>query len=115
MKVQLPTLSSAPPVSACPLVQPRASTAPTPITVPPAKAIARRDDAVTPRPRVTTHQVVPVFREERGLSPFLAWRPASIAEAKPPIATPTISISSHSCHGPPSRERYRSKYGFARA
>ena len=32
MNSQLPTLSSAPPVSAWPLVQPRASTAPTPMT-----------------------------------------------------------------------------------
>ena len=37
-----PTLSSAPPVSACPLVHPRASTAPTPISAPPATAAPSR-------------------------------------------------------------------------
>jgi putative tricarboxylic transport membrane protein len=38
MNNQLPALSSAPPVSACPLVQPRARTAPNAITPPPANA-----------------------------------------------------------------------------
>ena len=38
MNSQLPTLRSAPPVSACPLVHPRASTAPSPITLPPVNA-----------------------------------------------------------------------------
>src|SRR5207249_965238 len=46
MNNQLPTLSNAPPVSASPLVQPRASTAPMPITAPPPNAYMSR----TPRP-----------------------------------------------------------------
>ena len=42
MKAQLPTVSSAPPVSAWPLVQPRASLAPTPISAPPTNAQTKR-------------------------------------------------------------------------
>ena len=53
MNSQLPTLSSAPPVSAWPLVQPRASTAPSPMAPPPPSAIVSRTaDDVRPRLRV---------------------------------------------------------------
>src|SRR5439155_25172344 len=51
MNSQLPALRSAPPVSACPLVHPRASTAPNPITPPPAKAVTRRARGEKPGPR----------------------------------------------------------------
>src|SRR5262249_40079998 len=84
------------PVNACPLVQPRARTAPTPMIAPPAHAIARRERTVTPVPRSTPRRSLP----------------ASAADRNPPIATPTISISSHSRHGPPGRARQRPKYGF---
>ena len=51
MKIQLPTDSSAPPLSAWPLVQPRASLAPTPITTPPPTAASTRCGGLTRGPR----------------------------------------------------------------
>src|SRR5262249_44745107 len=70
MNSQLPALSSAPPVRARPLVHPRASTAPTPITAPPARESNIRD------PRTNCS------------------RPAASAERNPPTTTPPISSSS---------------------
>ena len=86
MNSHAPTLSSAPPVSACPLVHPRASTAPTPITAPPAPAAHNRGDTAACGPRSTR----------------TASRPASAAEHHPPIITPRISTTSQSRNSPPA-------------
>ena len=59
MNSQLPTLSSAPPVSAWPLVQPRASTAPRPITAPPANAATSRASREMRGPRSTSRRSRP--------------------------------------------------------
>src|SRR3954463_9187268 len=86
MNSHAPTLSNAPPVSACPLVHPRASTAPAPTTAPPAPAAPSRGDTPTCGPRST-------------LTPS---RPASAAEHHPPIITPRISTTSQSRNSPPA-------------
>ena len=80
-KSQLPTLSVAPPVRPSPLVQPRASFAPTPIAAPPANAFTSRR-AVGDRcaPRSVVHRS----------------RPARRPDASPPISTPMISNTSQS-------------------
>src|SRR4029079_4175521 len=97
MKPQLPTLSSAPPVSAWPLVQPRASTAPSPMTAPPPNAIASRERTLTPLPR-STSPARP--RPPRPPPPAPGGRPGSPADRKPPRNTPRISNSSQSRQGP---------------
>src|SRR5262249_1021816 len=66
---QLPTLSNAPPVSAWPLVHPRASTAPMPMIAPPANAATRREPRDIRGPRSTAK----------------CMRPASHADNAPPI------------------------------
>ena len=83
MKIQLPADNSAPPDSACPLVQPRANLAPIPMTAPPASAASMRDAGVTRGPRS-----VPRAR-----------RPARHADTKAPAATPASSHTSQSRSG----------------
>src|SRR5262245_39440491 len=83
MKIQLPTESNAPPLSACPLVHPRAILAPTPISTPPPAAAYMRSPAPTPAPRSVSRRT----------------RPASHADVKPPSITPASSKTSQSCSG----------------
>ena len=83
MKTQLPTESKAPPVRAWPLVQPRASFAPSPMKMPPLKAAAIRCLLPIPGPRSTSMRM----------------RPASHADVKPPSVTPTSSRTSQSFRG----------------
>ncbi len=83
MKIQLPTLIKAPPVSACPLVQPRANLAANPIMVPPVKARSNLPPDETRGP----------------LTISLLIRPENHPEIKPPTTTPRISKTSQSISG----------------
>src|SRR5262249_1114026 len=84
---QLPTLSIAPPLNACPLGHPRAITAPAPIATPPIAANARRHDGASAGPR--------------SIASFS--RPANFADSQAPATTPRISSTNQSRQAlPPS-------------
>src|SRR5512133_676313 len=96
MNAQLPTLSSAPPVSAWPLVQPRASFAPTPMSTPPTNANISR-------------LLVVMFGP---FSTVLVTRCANTPDRNPPTNTPSTSKTSQSMSGLVPSLRYSAKAGL---